>query len=174
MGPAGAGKSTVGRALAAALGWRFHDADDLHAPASIERMRRGEALDDAQRAPWLGALHEVIAAELARAARGEPGAVLACSALRRAYRRVLVPPGAPEGAVRFAYLRVAPATLRTRLEARRAHFAPAALLASQLAALEPPDAAEGAIVVDGEQPVDDVVAELRRRLVTAPGPPPRR
>lgn len=168
MGPAGAGKSTVGRALAESIGWRFHDADDFHAAASVERMRRGEPLLDADRAPWLAALRAVIATELVAAAReggGGVGAVLACSALTHAHRAALLPPDAPAGAVRFAYLRATPATLRARLEQRPGHFAPAALLASQLATLEEPDAAEDAVVVDGERPVGETVATLRRALL---------
>jgi gluconokinase len=168
MGPAGAGKSTVGRALAESLGWRFHDADAFHAAASVERMRRGEPLLDADRAPWLAALRALIASELGAAARdavGGAGAVLACSALSRAHRAALLPPEAPAGAVRFAYLRATPATLRARLEHRPGHFAPAALLASQLATLEEPDAAEDAIVVDGERPVGEAVAMLARALL---------
>jgi gluconokinase len=164
MGPAGAGKTTVGRALADALGWHFYDADDFHDPANVARMRRGEALTDADRAPWLAALREVLAREIADVARGGQGAVLACSALRKAYREALVPSDAPPGAVRFVYLRASPPTLAARLSTRRGHFAPPALLASQLATLEEPDASEGAVIVNAEQPVDRVVAELRRVL----------
>src|ERR671932_827279 len=80
-----AGKTTVGRALADAVGRHFYDADDFHSPANVARMRRGEALTDADRAPWLAALCQVIAREIADVARGGPGAVLACSALRKAY-----------------------------------------------------------------------------------------
>jgi gluconokinase len=164
MGPAGAGKTTVGRALADALGRHFYDADDFHDPANVARMRRGEALTDADRAPWLAALSGVIAREIGDVSRGGPGAVLACSALRRAYREALMPRSAPPGAVRFVYLRAGPGTLEARLSTRRGHFAPPALLASQLATLEEPDTSEHALVVDAEQSVDRVVAEVRRRL----------
>jgi gluconokinase len=164
MGPAGAGKTTVGLALAEALGWRFRDADDFHAPESVARMRRGEALTDAHRTPWLDALRARVGDDVAEAARGGAGAVLACSALRRAYRDALVPAAAPAGAVRFVYLRVSAAALAARLSSRVDHFAPAALLESQLATLEEPGTEEGALVVDGERPVAEVVAAVRRAL----------
>jgi gluconokinase len=164
MGPAGAGKTTVGLARADALGWRFRDADDFHTPASVERMRRGEPLSDADRAPWLAALRAAIADDLARAARGEPGAVLACSALKRAYRDALVPADARPHDVRFVYLDVSARTLQARLATRPGHFATGTLLASQLATLEEPAPTEDALTVDGEQPVDAVVAEVVRQL----------
>ena len=159
MGVAGAGKTTVGRALADALGWRFHDADDFHAPESVARMRAGLPLDDARRAPWLAELRALIVATLGA---GE-SAVLACSALRHAYRDALVPRDAG-GVVRFVHLRVSPAVLESRLGARTGHFAPAALLASQLATLEEPDAAEPALALDGERPVPELVAAIRATL----------
>jgi len=168
MGPAGAGKTTVGRALADAMGRRFFDADDLHSQANVARMRRGEPLTDAERAPWLAAVRDIIVLQLVEAKRGDGrdhGAVVACSALKKSYRAALVPADAPKGAVRFAYLRVEPEVLRARLEARQDHFAPPALLASQLATLEEPDASENAMVVDGGQSPHVVVAELRRSLI---------
>ena len=163
MGVAGAGKTTVGRALADALGWRFHDADDFHAPESVARMRAGLPLDDARRAPWLAELRALIAATL----RAGESAVLACSALRHAYRDALVPRdvlGTSGGTVRFVHLRVSPAVLETRLGTRTGHFAPPALLASQLATLEEPDAAEPALALDGERPVPELVATIRAHL----------
>ena len=160
MGPAGAGKTTVGQALAASLGWPFHDADDFHPPTNVERMRAGLALDDAMRAPWLAALRTLVADVIAQGAH----AVLACSALRRAYRDALVPPTVPPGAVRFVYLRVPAPVLAERLTDRVGHFAPPALLGSQLAALEEPEGDEGAIVVDGSRPVDELVDVVRGAL----------
>jgi len=157
MGPAGAGKSTVGAYLATALGWRFTDADDFHSAASLARFARGEGLSDDDRAPWLGRL----AAEIETAlVRGTP-MVLACSALRHAYRRALLPTTAAEGDVQFVYLRVQPATLAARLAARMGHVAGPALLPSQLALLEEPSLFEGVITLDGEQPVEDLVGQIR-------------
>lgn len=149
-GVAGSGKSTVGRALAARLGWRFHDADDLHAPASIERMRRGEPLDDELRQPWLRRVRRLIET----AAAGGEGTVIACSALKERYRRTLA--DGIEG-IRFVLLRGDPALLRERLERRAGHFAGARLLESQLAALEPP---ADALAVDVSLPVDAIVDRI--------------
>jgi gluconokinase len=115
MGVAGSGKTTVGQLLARRLGWPFYDADDFHPPANVEKMRRGVPLDDADRAPWLDALHALIA----RLAAEQRSAVVACSALTAAYRRHLA---AGVAAVRLVYLRGSVALLRTRLAGR--HSAP--------------------------------------------------
>lgn len=156
MGVAGAGKTTVGRALAERLGWPFHDADDFHSAGNVARMRAGHPLTDADRAPWLASLR-ALAEDVLRAGGS---AVLACSALRRVYREALVPPGAPPGAVRFAYLRVPRRELADRLTSRSAHYMPASLLDSQLATLEEPGADEDALAVDADRPVADVVARI--------------
>ena len=107
MGPAGSGKTTIGRRLAATLGWPYHEGDDFHPPENVALMRAGTALGDAERAPWLAALAGVVA-ECIGSGRS---AVIACSALKRAYRRALVPDGAPPAAVRFVYLRATPGLL---------------------------------------------------------------
>ena len=154
MGVAGSGKTTVGTRLATALGWSFYDADDYHPEANVAKMARGQPLTDADRAPWLQRLHDLI---VDCGARGE-NAVLACSALKASYRRQLTSSGAE---VRFVFLRADPALIRARLHDRKDHFAGAALLASQFAALEPP--AE-AIVVDAAATPAELVAEIRRQL----------
>ena len=161
VGPAGSGKTTVGRRLADALGWPFHDGDDYHPPANLARMRAGVPLTDEDRGPWLAAL----AALVARHAAAGTDMVLACSALRREHRRLLVPAAAP-AAVRFVYLRAAPELLAQRLSDRRGHFFGAALLASQLAALEEPDAGEAApvLTLDASAPVEVLVARVREAL----------
>lgn len=161
MGPAGAGKTTVGRALATALGWPFHEGDAFHPPANVERMRAGIPLDDADRAPWLAAL----AALVARTVAAGDSAVLACSALKREYRRTLVPPSAAAD-VRFVYLRAQPAVLAARLAGRPAHFFAPGLLPSQLAALEEPAGAEPApsLTVDGTDDPAVIVQEIRAAL----------
>jgi gluconokinase len=153
MGVCGCGKTTVGKALAAALGWRFFDADDFHPPANIEKMAAGIPLTDVDRWPWLDRL----AAEMGAIERAGGHAVLACSALRQAYRDRL----AVAGNVRFVHLRGDRATIAARVAARPGHYMPATLVDSQFAALELP--AE-AIDVDITLPVADQVAVVRRGL----------
>lgn len=160
MGVAGAGKTTVGLALAARLDVPFHDADDHHDAASVAMMQAGHPLGDAERAPWLARLNGLLAETLARGG----GAVLACSALRRRYRDALLPAGAPRGAVRFVYLRVPRTELEERLTARSDHFMPAALLDSQLATLEEPAADENAITVHADRPVAELVEHILATL----------
>ena len=159
MGVSGAGKTTVGERLASTLGWAFADADDYHSAENIARMRRGEGLTDAERAPWLHALAALIADHVARATP----LVLACSALRRSYRATLAPDTLGT-AVRFAHLQVSPETLAARLRARAGHYASGTLLASQLATLEPPGTDEGVLVLDGERTPEEIVATLRAAL----------
>lgn len=154
MGPSGAGKTTVGRRLADALGWAFHDGDDLHPAANVEKMARGESLTDADRAGWLAILRALID-DLGRRAES---AVLACSALRASYRDVLAH-GRDD--VRFVYLRVPPEELRRRLEVRRGHFMKAGMLPSQLATLEEPG---DAITLDGSRDPDALVDDIRALL----------
>jgi len=154
MGVAGAGKTTVGHLLAERMAWEFRDADDFHSPASVAKMRRGEALTDADRAAWLDELRGV----LAGAAAAGRSLVLACSALKAEHRRRLT--GGIAG-VRVLYLRVRRDELQRRLAARQDHFFPATLLDSQLAALEEPD---DALVVDGTAAPAAIVATVVERL----------
>jgi len=151
MGVAGAGKTTVGRALASALGWPFVDADDYHTQENVARMRSGMPLTDDDRAPWLAALHAIVARAIDRR---EP-LVLACSALKARYRDTLA-----DGlrSVRFVHLAAPEAALRDRLASRREHFARPNLLASQLSALELPDEA---LVVDATLSIDQIVRLVR-------------
>lgn len=159
IGPAGAGKTTVGTALADALGWRFVDADDLHSPGNRARLARGEALSDAERAPWLASLRK----EIERAVEDGESLVLACSALKRSYREALLPrSGRAVGRVRFVYLKSTRERLDRRLHSRVGHFVPPELLESQLATLEEPVPDEGVFTVDGERPVEETVGQIRR------------
>ncbi len=122
MGVSGAGKTTVGRALAERLGWAFADADDVQPPENVAKMARGEGLTNADREPWL---HALVALIDAHHARDEP-LVLACSALKSRYRNLLRRPE-----VQFVYLESDPDTIRARLEARTGHYMKAGLLESQ-------------------------------------------
>src|SRR4030095_13764818 len=131
MGVAGSGKTTFGRALAAALRWPFIDADDYHSPQNVEKVRSGPPLPDSDRAPWLAALH----ARIVRALDRRDPLVLACSALKEQYRRTLAD---GTSRVRFVHLTAPESTRRERLATRPDHFARPNLLESQLAALEPP------------------------------------
>ena len=142
MGVTGCGKSTVGAALGERLGWRFLDADDFHPPANVAKMAAGIPLTDDDRWPWLDRIADELASVLARGGN----AVLACSALKAAYRDRL----ARAGDVRFVHLRGNLATIAARLAVRKHRYMPASLLASQYATLEPP---AGAVDIDVEWPV---------------------
>lgn len=137
LGPSGCGKTTVGRLLAERLGATFADADDYHSAANRAKMARGDGLTDADRAPWLATLAALLAA-----APAQPGGrlVLACSALRVAYRQTLRQ-AVPVGQFAGIALLVERTALAHRLCTRAGHYAGEALLASQLAAFETPDAA---------------------------------
>jgi gluconokinase len=161
-GPSGSGKSTVGKLLADALGWPFYEGDQFHPPENIERMKSGRPLGDAERAPWLSALARLIARHLAEGS----SAVLACSALKRAYRAALLAEAPPEQrhGVRFVYLRADPRVLAERVPHRQGHFFPASLLNSQLADLEEPVAGEEVLVVDATLPPSEIVARIIEAL----------
>jgi len=154
MGVAGAGKTTVGERLAEALGFRFHDADAFHPPANVDKMARGLPLDDADRAPWLAALGVAIDAWL----RDGEGVVLACSALKAAYRAELLRDPARMAIV---YLRVSPELARERVARRTGHFMKQAMVDSQMRTLEEPT---DAITVDAAAPPADIVAHVRAAL----------
>lgn len=130
MGVSGTGKTTVGHLLADELGAAFVEGDDLHPPANVEKMRSGVPLTDADREPWL----RLVAGAMTEHAQAGRPTVVACSALRRAYRDVL---RTAEGRVRYVHLAVPPDELARRMAGRRGHFMPATLLESQLATLEP-------------------------------------
>jgi gluconokinase len=153
MGVAGTGKTTLGEALAAAEGWSFFDADDFHAPANKEKMRRGEGLTDADREPWLLALR----ARIDELRAGGRSGVFACSALKQAYRDRLQ--AGPD--VRFVHLTGPFALIERRLAGRPGHYAGPSLLKSQFEALEVP---ADVPTVDVAQTKAEMLAATRRLL----------
>ena len=128
MGVSGAGKTTVGRALAQALGAGFIDGDDLHSDAARAKMAAGHALTDEDRWPWLDRVGAALA--------GNGRRIVACSALKRAYRDRIRAGAGP--ALRFVYLVAEPVAMRARVASRPGHYMPASLVDSQFATLEPP------------------------------------
>lgn len=174
MGVSGAGKTTVGQALARDLGWRFIDADDLHDPAAREKMLSGRPLTDSDRYPWLDRVRAAIVAAMQSSSPGSPGSpglVVACSALRAEYRKRLSGNDLP---LRFVHLAISPelaeARMRERAASESGFVMPPGLCASQFAALEPLEASEGAgcLEVDATEPVEAVVARIRDWLDTTP------
>ena len=157
MGVAGTGKSTIARALAERLGWPFGEGDDLHPAANVAKMAAGIPLDDADRWPWLDA----IAAWTAEQAAAGNSTIVTCSALRRTYRDRLR--AAAAGTV-FVHLVGSPALLAERMTARKDHFMPTSLLASQLETLEPLTADEPGFTVNVELPAAAIVDEVLDQL----------
>jgi gluconokinase len=153
MGVSGAGKTTVGKLLAAALHCEFADADDYHSAANIEKMRNRIPLTDADREPWLETLRALIANWIA----ARQTAVLACSALKQTYRDQLRV--SPEK--KIVYLRVSPDLLHERLRRRAGHFMTEAMLTSQLDTLEEP---HDALVVNGDRSPEEVTAGILEKL----------
>ena len=155
MGVTGSGKTTVGQLLAARLGYVFADADDFHSAANKDKMHKGIPLTDADRLPWLAAMHDQTAKWIA----SKQNAVLACSALKQSYRQQLWT--GPEA--RFVYLKGSYEQIAQRLRARKGHFADEHILAGQFADLEEPTDAD-AIVVDISESPEEIVEEICRRL----------
>ena len=153
MGVSGSGKTTIGARLASELGWPFADGDDYHSTANVEKMRNGIPLTDTDRAPWLDALRSLIAKWIA----DETSGVLACSALKQAYREKLEV--GPE--VHFVFLTASPEVLRARLHAREGHYMKEKMLQSQLATLELPD---DAVVVDVSGSIAETLQQVREKL----------
>jgi len=156
MGVSGSGKTTVGETLAQQLGWKFADADDYHPAANIAKMSAGIPLTDEDRAPWLESLRRAIAAWLG----AKENTVLACSALKRSYREVLMIN--PE--VRLVYLRGSFSLIEERMRERHGHYMKPGMLESQFEALEEPLEPEHAIAIDVNDTVPDIVAKIRSRL----------
>jgi gluconokinase len=158
MGVSGSGKSTIADRLAARLGWRYEDGDRFHPPANVAKMSAGHPLTDEDRWPWL----QAIADEIDRLSEAGQRAVIACSALKRSYRDILVH-GRDD--VRIVFLNGTQDLIAKRLAARKGHFMPPGLLASQFKTLEPPQPGERPITVSIDAPVeaivDDIISQLK-------------
>ena len=156
FGVSGAGKTTIGQLLAEELGWRFYEADDFHSQANIDKMRQGVPLTDEDRWPWLENLGELIK----RCVAAGENAVLACSALKEAYRRRL----RVNADVKLVFLRGDYELIANQLRQRRGHFMNPALLQSQFADLEEPQPTEGAEVIQLGRTPREIVQEIKSKL----------
>ena len=156
MGPAGSGKTTVGRLLAKQLSWEFADGDDFHSPANKEKMSRGIGLTDEDRVPWLQSIRDAMDRWLAE----RQSVVLACSALKRSYRERLGVQANSQD-IQLVYLKGSYDLLLERLRARKGHYATEGLLSSQLGDFEEPT---DAITVDVSGSPEQIVLEIRKQL----------
>jgi gluconokinase len=161
MGVSGSGKSTIGEALAERLGWGYEDADRFHPASNIAKMSAGQPLTDEDRWPWLRA----IADEIDRTCEAGQRAVIGCSALKRAYRDILIH---GRNDVRIIYLKGTQKLIADRLAERKGHFMPPGLLASQFKTLEPPGESESPVTVSIDASVDAIVDDIVRQLGLSP------
>jgi gluconokinase len=161
MGVSGCGKSSVGQALADALGWSLHEGDAHHAEASIRKMQAGIPLTDEDRSGWLDRLALLLAA-----ARPDQGVVLTCSALKRKYRDRLRLAG-PDRAVGFVFLDLDYATALQRVQGRSGHFFSPELVANQFATLERPEGEAAVLTVDATLALSAIVDRARTWLLPA-------
>jgi len=156
FGVSGAGKTTIGQLLAEEFGWRFYEADDFHSQANIDKMRQGVPLTDEDRWPWLENLGELIK----RCVAAGENAVVACSALKEAYRRRL----RVNAEVKLVFLRGDYELIANQLRQRRGHFMNPVLLQSQFADLEEPQPTEGAAVIELGRSPRELVQEIKNKL----------
>ena len=160
MGVSGSGKSTIADRLAARLDWRFEDGDGFHPPGNVAKMSAGQPLTDDDRRPWL----QAIADEIDRVSREGERLVVACSALKRSYRDILSHGRKDVG---FVFLDGSYELIASRLAARKGHFMPPGLLASQFKTLEPPDTSEHPVTVSIDGPVETIVDDIIHQLKLA-------
>ena len=161
MGVSGSGKTTIGKNLAAHIGWRYEDADTFHPAGNVAKMSAGQPLTDEDRWPWL----QAIAAEIDRAVGAGERIVIGCSALRRVYRDVLVH---GRNDIRIIYLDGAQGLVADRLGQRKGHFMPPGLLTSQFQTLEPPMPDEHPVTVPIDAPVETIVDNILSQLKLSP------
>jgi gluconokinase len=157
MGVSGSGKSTVGTLLAGRLQWEFEDADWFHPAANVDKMHKGTPLTDEDRWPWLRA----VAAWIDKTRSAGQHGVIACSALKRRYRDVLIGDRAD---VRLVYLKGSEELISRRIATRHEHFMPPSLLHSQFVALEEPGPDERPIIVPVTPPPREIVAQIMSTL----------
>jgi gluconokinase len=157
MGVSGSGKTTIGEALAARIGWRYEDADMFHPASNVAKMSAGKPLTDEDRWPWLRA----IADEIDRVIGAGERIVIGCSALRRVYRDLLVH---GRSDIRIVYLQGTQDLIAGRLAERKDHFMPPGLLTSQFGTLEPPTPDEHALTVSIDAPAGTIVDDILRQL----------
>jgi carbohydrate kinase (thermoresistant glucokinase family) len=156
FGVSGAGKTTIGKLLAEQLGWRFYEGDDFHRRANIDKMRRGRPLTDKDRWPWLERLRE----QITRCLAAKENAVLACSALKLAYRdRLRI-----GEEVKFVFLKGDYALVEKQLDRRRGHFMNPALLRSQFADLEEPQPPEQVLTIELGPTPQELVEEIKTKF----------
>jgi gluconokinase len=156
FGVSGAGKTTIGELLARQLGQHFYEADDFHSQANIEKMHRGIPLTDEDRWPWLERLRELIE----RSVAANESAVLACSALKRAYRECL----RVNNQVKFVFLRGDYALVEEQVRRRHGHFVNPALLQSQFDDLEEPKPDEDTLTIELGRTPRELVDEIKAKL----------
>jgi gluconokinase len=161
MGVSGSGKTTIAEKLAERLGWKCEDGDKYHPKSNVEKMSAGHPLTDQDRWPWL----QAIADKIDQICEADEHAVVACSALKRAYRDVLMH-GRDD--VRIVYLDGTQELIAGRLAARRGHFMPPGLLDSQFKTLEPPGEDENPIAVSIDASVEAIVDDIVRKLKLDP------
>ena len=157
MGVSGSGKSTIADGLAERLRWTFEDGDRFHPASNVAKMSAGHPLTDEDRWPWL----QAIADEIDRVCKAGEHAVIACSALKRTYRDILVH---GRNDVRVVFLNGTQELIASRLARRKGHFMPPGLLASQFSTLEPPDGSENPVTVSIDTSVDAIVDDIVRQL----------